>query len=162
TINDQMNLWDDHPLPIPTPDSLSWSQVDGGSDPARSVVGGYIETDDGSRSDIHVCRAYFARSWHPGRVEGGRCLMTWGGNVLSMTRYQVLVGAASWYLPGTKGAVIGGQEWDMETERHLLCRATVDRAHAYPGKLLNDKCLVALESSKGEWNETPIAYPNYS
>ncbi len=51
---------------------------------------GSDEPTDAGRRDLPVCRAWHRGTYHPGKVVSGFCNITWGGEEIRKSQYQVL------------------------------------------------------------------------
>ncbi|MFT6134405.1 MAG: hypothetical protein ACJAZM_000894 [Cyclobacteriaceae bacterium] len=68
---------------------LEWISVDGCEIPKAAVKGG----QEPGR-DLVICRADYAGGKHPGKVVDCGCNIGYGGNEVSVTKYEVLAGTA--------------------------------------------------------------------
>ncbi len=94
-----------------------------------------------------LCRSRYRDGVHLGTVRGGRCVFSWGGEVVASRHFERLpVGAGAWApgpaLPPPPRAVVAGH-----TPRGGLqtpCRVRAGGRTIY-GKAVRDRCLHALE-----------------
>ena len=134
---------------------MHWVDImDGEPVPEGTVTGG---GEPGINSVLYVCRAYYHGGQHPGKVVSGRCNITWGGEEIPMTRYQVLVSFAplNW-LPASYGrlppnAIPGGYEQGRPL---YICQAEY-HGSMHPGKVVGHMCNIGWGGK-----EIPIPYYN--
>lgn len=96
---------------------------------------------------LYVCRGDFRGGTHPGKILNGKCHISWGGNEISLSRYQVLASriplsfapAGNGYLP--MNAIQAGHENGGPL---YACQAQY-RGGLYPGKVIGNTCHIALD-----------------
>src|SRR5947209_3893833 len=74
------------------PSVLSWTSADKDAAIPESAVQGGHESDG---TPIFICRASHQGGVHPGKVVGGRCNFAWGGQEVSVERYELLTSGDS-------------------------------------------------------------------
>lgn len=120
--------------------------------PVDAIVGG------GEMGNLlYICRGNFREGLHPGKLmPDGSCDISWGGNEISLSHYQVLVShlPIRWvsgsygYIPDK--AIVGGHENGSPL---YICQVDY-RGGRYPGKIIGQMCNIA-------WNGREIAKPFY-
>lgn len=124
----------------------------GVSIPPDAVIGG----GEGG-SILYICRGDFRGGIHPGKLTPiGTCIISWGGNEVVLTRYQILVSHLR--LPWVNGsygyvpvnAIPGGYEAGSP---RFICQADY-RGGRYPGKIVGQQCNIA-------WGGREIVVPFY-
>lgn len=106
--------------------------------PANAVVGGEQYNPNAL---LYVCRGAYRGGVHPGKLIGGNCNISYGGNEVILSRYEVLVSRAplDWVrsfgnIPGN--AVRGGYEHGNTL---YICQ-TKYRNGVHPGKVVGQSC----------------------
>ncbi|RDI42454.1 DUF3421 domain-containing protein [Aquicella lusitana] len=120
--------------------------------PEDAVIGG-IEP----QNTLYVCRGNYRGGIHPGKVVAGKCNISWGGDEISLSRYQILVSRSrlSWvsashgYIPAN--AIQGGNEHGAPL---YICQANY-RGSMHPGKVVGQMCNIG-------WGGREIAIPYYN
>ena len=121
--------------------------------PEDAVLGGSQRS--AFNTPYFICRAHYQGGLHPGKLMDGRCHISWGGEEVSFSQYQVLTSQIEldWrsanfgYIPDQ--AVSGGYEHGHPL---YICQ-TEYRGHILPGKVIGRKCNVSWEG-----NEISIPY----
>lgn len=134
----------------------SWVKVRPGFPlPPNAVLAGF-ETRPYSK--LYVCRAFYSGGIHPGKlVDNSTCRIGWGGDEISLFKYEVLVSFAplQWketyngYLP--RNAMQGGHQFDGPL---FICRGNY-RGNRLVGKVYKGACHVA-------WKGKEVLLRNYS
>lgn len=122
--------------------------------PNGAVEGGYQR---GPRATFFVCRTDFHGGLHPGKLLGGECHISWGGQEVIRSHYQVLVsrvpfqwiGASYGRIPA--GAIRGGEE---NGEPLYICQANY-RNGWHTGKIVGQNCNIG-------WGGQEITLPHYN
>lgn len=124
-----------------------------GSVPPMALAGGYEKNPE---QTFYICRTIYENGVHPGKLTHGRCNISWGGNEVSLARYQVLlsfphakwVNASEGDVPSN--AVAGGFEHGKPL---YICQGKFSNG-VYPGKVVDGTCNYA-------WNGTEMTTPYY-
>jgi len=126
--------------------------------PAGALAGG---SERGT--PLYVCRAPYKGGLHPGKVVGGRCNITYGGEEVRLDDYQVLVGEGYWAKRGATGAYVAG----MEGGRGLyLCRAHYIEPDSgrdlgvHPGKVVAGRCNIGYGGREVRIEDFEYFYQN--
>jgi len=116
--------------------SYSWVRSEEGRPlPPDAVRGG--REPDGS---LYVCRVRHGGGVHPGKVVSGKCNIGYGGKEISLSEYEVLVGARDGRWGAPRDRYDGAFEAGSENGRPLfLCRADY-QGGTHPGKVVSGYC----------------------
>lgn len=121
--------------------------------PSNTVIGGFEKPN----RTLYVCRAPYNGGMHPGKIVSQKCHISWGGNEIIFTRYQLLVSNQKLkWIPGSNGsipanAVPGGNERNRTL---YICQARY-KGGIHPGKLVGNNCNIA-------WGGNEVAIPYYN
>jgi hypothetical protein len=106
---------------------------------------------------LFVCRAFHHGGLHPGKLYDGRCNISWGGQEISMSRYEILVSnrPLNW-LPARYGdipprAIDGGYE---NGHPLFICQANY-HGGTHSGKVVGQNCNFG-------WGGREISLPYYN
>ena len=115
------------------PAASNWVSAEGGQIPQHAFAGGTDENGD----PLYVCQAKYAGGLDPGWIKQdlAGCKITWGGKVLTVNSYNVLVPSSNlrWEEVVTTGKPLAsGQE--ESGELLFVCRASY-QGGLYPGKV---------------------------
>lgn len=122
-----------------TTSTISWIDHSGKSIPSDAVVGG-VQNDP--YHILYICRANYHGGVHPGKLISGKCNISWGGEEIEFSHYQVLVTQKPLVWVETDGdfiparAIPGGYE---NGEPLYICQAHY-RNGLHPGKVVDKKC----------------------
>ncbi|MBA3662423.1 MAG: DUF3421 domain-containing protein [Gammaproteobacteria bacterium] len=120
--------------------------------PPQAVVGG-----EEANYPYYICRALYRNVFHPGKLVGAQCNITYGGNEISVTPFQVLlsrntlhwVDASHGYIPPR--TLFAGVE---NGQRLYICQG-VREFGMYPGKVINQRCYIG-------WNGKEFALTQFN
>lgn len=117
---------------------LHWVRAQGGEVPPGAIIGGW----EPGRT-LYVCRGWYRRGMHPGKIVGSNCNIGWGGSEVLLYHYEVLVGdnsEVSWVDASYGGVPDGAVSGGYEPGRPYLyiCRAYHEGWQ--PGKLVGENC----------------------
>jgi hypothetical protein len=133
---------------------LHWIDMERGQPlPAGAVVGGNQSTPPYT---LFVCRGEYHDGVHPGKVVAGYCNISWGGEEVSLPRYQVLISNVPLgWVPASYGqipmnAVAGGYEMEQTL---YICKARYHGGN-HTGKVVGQNCNFG-------WGGREVAVPHY-
>ena len=117
--------------------SYYWEQYRGYI-PSNAIAGG----EERGR-ELLICQSRYMDGMHPGKVVDGRCNITYGGQEMLTSEFNLLLGNNfEWvHEPNSSNAVIGGEEHGMPL---YICQARY--AHSWhPGKVVDGKCNIGFD-----------------
>mgnify|MGYP003574913266 CR=1 FL=1 len=120
--------------------------------PANAVSGGIRHGEP-----FYICRGTFEGGVHPGKVVGGKCDISFGGQEVRLFKYQVLVNPKrlSWVAQRFAGTPLNAIQGGFERDgTHIYICRTSFKGSLYPGKVVKHLCHIA-------WNGKEIPVSNY-
>lgn len=122
--------------------------------PSDVVIGGGQPVPPAT---LYVCHAFYRGGLHPGKWYQGRCNISWGGNEISLSRYEVLASNEPLrWVPASYGAIpAGAVEGGYENHRPLfVCQADYHGGR-HTGKVVGQSCNFG-------WGGSEITVPYYN
>ncbi len=107
---------------------------------------------------LHLCRAEYNGTTHPGKIVGNNCNISWGGSEVLIPNYELLTAPRSvrlvWIAASNGRIPLGAVRVGYERGEDLyICRAT-HRDGLHPGKVVGSNCNFG-------WGGQEILKPNY-
>lgn len=122
--------------------------------PRDVVVGG---NQPNSPYTLYVCRGNYRGGVHPGKLVGKTCNITWGGEEIRLSNYQVLVSkiGLGWISSNYGDVPVNAIEGGYEDGHPLyICQADY-KGGMHPGKIVSNMCNIG-------WGGREISVPYYN
>jgi hypothetical protein len=166
------------------PNRISWQAAANGQIPPGAVVGGQ---EPGRQ--LYICRAPYQGGVHPGKLVGRNCNIGWGGNEVTLPRYEVMVLASRRPQPNPPPVVVPPASsmptfrWSSAGPiRGMVCTQTLEPADphtwsdnyfcanqdigmrwSYAGPIRGMECTQILETADPHtWSDNYLCVPRRS